>query len=143
MTMGHRTPRAALALATATTLCACVPVYKTLQPYAEAQVRNEQGQPLESAEVVLISSAYPYGREQFRATAMTDPAGVATFYKVKDLRLEFFVIHGAQEFFWNWCVRGKGYATQTTALRNGDDFEANPTFVLKPGESTACPESGS
>lgn len=123
-----------------TTLCACVPVYKTLQPYAEAQVHNEQGQPLESAEVVLISSAYPYGWEQFRATAMTDPTGVATFYKVKDFRLEFFVIHGAQEFFWNWCVKSRGYETQTTTFSNGDDFEAYPTFVLKPGESTACPE---
>lgn len=101
---------------------------------------SEQGQPLESAEVVLISSAYPYGWEQFRATAMTDPAGVATFYKVKDFRLEFFVIHGAQEFFWNWCVKSRGYATQTTTFSNGDDFEAYPTFVLKPGDSTACPE---
>lgn len=129
-----------LTLAVCTALGACVPVYKTLQPYAEAQVRNEQGQPLESAEVVLISSAYPYGWEQFRAAAMTDPAGVATFYKVKDFRLEFFVIHGAQEFFWNWCVKSRGYETQTTTFSNGDDFEAYPTFVLKPGDSTACPE---
>lgn len=129
-----------LTLAVCTALGACVPVYKTLQPYAEAQVRNEQGQPLESAEVVLISSAYPYGWEQFRATAMTDPAGLATFYKVKDLRLEFFVIHGAQQFFWNWCVKSRGYETQTTTFGNGDDFEAYPTFVLKPGDSTACPE---
>ncbi|MCY1292122.1 hypothetical protein D9M70_413350 [compost metagenome] len=126
--------------ATSLALSACFPVYKTLQPYSEAKVLDEHGKPIDLAEIALISSAYPYGNEQFRTVARTNPSGTASFYKVKDFRIESLMMHGAQSFFWNWCVKSKGYETVTTSFRNTDQFDPHAQFKLKPGVSTACPE---
>lgn len=133
--------RALLVIALAALSSACVPVYKTLQPSAEVQVRDEQGQALNDAQVTLISSAYPYGREQFRTEATTRGDGTATFYKVKDFRVEVMMLHGSQEFFWNWCVTKAGYQTYRTEYRNSDAFEPQLQVTLASGESTACPVS--
>lgn len=130
-----------LVIALAALSSACVPVYKTLQPSAEVQVIDEQGQALNDAQVTLISSAYPYGREQFRTEATTRGDGSATFYKVKDFRVEVMMLHGSQEFFWNWCVTKPGYQTFLTQYRNGDLFSSPLQVKLAPGESTACPVS--
>ena len=128
-----------LVIALAVLSSACVPVYKTLQPSAEVQVLDEQNQPLNDAQVTLISSAYPYGREQFRTEATTRGDGMATFYKVKDFRVEVMMLHGSQEFFWNWCVSKTGYQTYRTEYRNSDMFSSQLQVTLQQGESTACP----
>lgn len=133
------TPRLWLALVLPLVLGACYPINKTLQPDAEARVVGPKGEPLAPAQVTLISSAYPYGQERFRTTTVTDPAGVARFYAVKDLRVETLMIHGAQSFFWNWCVRGEGYRTVITHFGSSDGFDPTPLFQLEPGPSTPCP----
>ncbi|MDA8485968.1 hypothetical protein NNO07_23130 [Pseudomonas resinovorans] len=128
-------------LAASLLLSACFPVYKTLQPYAEAQVFDESGKKLSGAktEVALISSASPYGYEQFRTVVHPGPAGIARFYKVKDFRFESLTMHGIQAFSWSWCVRSKGYETVTKSYRSDGQFEPYAQFKLKPGVSTACP----
>lgn len=133
--------RRLLVVALASLSSACVPVYKTLQPSAEVQVVDDQGRALNDAQVTLISSAYPYGREQFRTEAVTRGNGTATFYKVKDFRVEVMMLHGSQEFFWNWCVTKSGYKTFLTEYRNDKAFTSPMRVTLQPGESTACPVS--
>lgn len=50
--------------------CIPYPTYKTLQPYAKAHVTDQSGRPVSGVKVSLISSAYPYGFERFRAVRL-------------------------------------------------------------------------
>ncbi|MDR1350089.1 MAG: hypothetical protein LBJ59_04785 [Zoogloeaceae bacterium] len=117
--------------------CIPYPVYKTLQPYAEVRVVDESGSPVTGAKVNLISSSYPYGFERFRVVVKTDN-GHAEFNKVKDFCFEVFFLHGAQFYFWNWCIEKEGYETITTHYSRSDQFNSKPVFILEPGVSQAC-----
>lgn len=130
-----------LLLLTPFVLTACVPypVYKTLQPYARMTVLGGDGQPVSGAEVVLIASTYPYGFERSRSTVTTDADGVASFASQREWRVESTMLHGAQVFFWNWCVRTPGYRTESTSHNDAAQFESNPVVRLRAGESTPCP----
>lgn len=119
--------------------CVPYPVYKTLQPAATATVRDQARQPLEKAEVTLISSAYPYGFEQHRQVRQTLADGTAAFDAMREMRVEVMALHGSQEFFWNWCVRKEGYATFVTHHRGATDFQASLLVQLEPGTSSPCP----
>ena len=114
------------------------PIYKTLQRESAAQVVSERGSPIEGVRVTLISSAYPYGFEKSRQTKPTDSSGHAHFDSVREWRIEALFIHGAEFFFWNWCVDKDGYETIRTQWQNEDSFEALPTFTLKPGVTKPC-----
>jgi hypothetical protein len=129
------------ALAAATLMSGCVPypVYKKLQPAAKATVRGAANEPLEQAEVTLISSAHPYGFEQHRQMKKTLADGTATFDARREMRVEVMVIHGWQEFFWNWCVRKEGYTTYLTRHNGAADFQENLFVQLQPGVTTPCP----
>lgn len=70
---------AILALASLLSGCVPYPVYKTMQPDARATVLDENSQPLADARVVLISSTFPYGREQFRNETRSASDGSAAF----------------------------------------------------------------
>jgi hypothetical protein len=124
-------------------LAGCVlpyPVYKTLQPEAQATVSDSLGHPVVDAEVVIISNAYPYGFEQFRVSKQTDQNGVAVFPSRKEWRTEALVIHGSQVFFWNWCIKKDGYETYVTRNRSARLFERRPKIVLEQGVSVGCPD---
>ena len=123
-------------------LCGCVPypVNKTLQPAAQVTVRDRMHQPLAAAEVTLIASAYPYGFEKSRTTKDTAVDGTAAFDSIREWRAESLMIHGAEEYFWNWCVRKTGYATYVTAHRSARDFQGKLAIELAQGESTPCPQ---
>ncbi len=129
------------ALLASTLIAGCVPypVYKTLQPSAKATVLTADNAPLAGAEVTLIASAYPYGSERHRNTTETLADGTAHFAALRDMRIEVLMIHGAQEFFWNWCVRKAGYVTYVTAHRDAEQFQAGLVVRLPPGVSTPCP----
>ena len=118
--------------------CIPYPVNKTLQPEAEIAVNDGNGKPVAGARVHLISSAYPYGFEKSRAEAQTDRAGRASFAKVKEWRMEALMIHGAEVYFWNWCVEKESYETHITSWGNGDDFRSRYEVALQPGVSTSC-----
>ena len=121
--------------------CVPYPIYKTLQPAATARVVDSEEKPVSGATVVLISSAHPYGREQFRMVSITRD-GVAQFHKVKDWRIESMMLHGAQFYFWNWCVSKEGFNTILTANTSRGGFEKQPRFQLVVGGSTPCPAAG-
>ena len=129
------------ALAALTFLPGCVPypVYKTLQPAAQIVVHDEANHPVANAEVVLLASAYPYGFERSRETRETNDQGIASFASQREWKVETLMIHGALEYFWNWCVRKDGYVTYLTSDRDADDFQSAPVVRLKRGQSTACP----
>jgi len=131
-----------IAILASMTVTACVPypVYKTLQPSARVTVEDQNGQVLPNAEVLLVSSAYPYGFEQSREARTSDSHGVAEFKAVREWRTEALVIHGSQVFFWNWCVRKDGYETYLTANRSAADFNDNAVIRLRPGKSEMCPK---
>ena len=119
-------------------LAGCFPVYKTLQPSANATVVDELGKPIPEAKVVLIASSYPYGRERFRHQKNTWSNGEAEFPSIREWRIESLMIHGVEFFFWNWCVEKDGFITTYTSHRSDNDFDRNPQFVLKPGQSESC-----
>lgn len=117
--------------------CIPYPTYKTLQPYAKAHVIDQYGGPVSGAKVSLISSAYPYGLERFRAVSITRN-GVAEFSKVKEFRIEAIGLHGAEFYFWNWCIEKDGYRTYSTHYGSSDEFDPKPTFKLESGPSSSC-----
>lgn len=114
------------------------PVYKTLQPRAEARVLSIGGEALVGAEVNLISSSHPYGEEKTRQLIRTDQDGVARFAPRREWRIEVLMVHGSEEFFWNWCVRAPGFQTVSTSLRSSKGFVADWTVRLQPGVSEPC-----
>ena len=140
-TIASNVARLTVALAVIS-LCGCVPypVNKTLQPSAQVTVRDRLNQPLPAAEVTLISSAYPYGFEKSRQTKNTTVDGTAAFELVREWRAETLMIHGAEEYFCNWCVRKPGYVTYLTTHRSAQDFQRNLTVHLDQGDSAPCPK---
>jgi hypothetical protein len=52
----------------------------------------------------LGRGGYPHGGEKGRETKETLADGSATFEAVREWRVETLMIHGAEEYFWNWCV---------------------------------------
>jgi hypothetical protein len=128
-----------LAFCTALSGCVPYPVYKELQPATRVRVVDPAGRAVAGASVALLSNAYPYAGEQHRETRATDVSGTASFDGRHEWRVEWLAIHGWQEFFWNLCVAKPGYTTHLTAYRSAKKFEAEPTVVLVPGTSSACP----
>jgi len=128
-----------LSLCLAVTGCVPYPVYKELQPATRVRVVDPAGKAVPDASVVLLSNAYPYGREQHRETRSTDTSGTVSFDGRREWRVEWLVIHGAQQFFWNLCVAKPGYATYLSEHRSAEKFDADPTVTLAPGKSEACP----
>lgn len=118
--------------------CVPYPTYKTLQPQSAITVRDEAGRPVADARVVLIAGAYPYGYDRSRNEARTDADGRARFEARREWRVEALAIHGAEVFFWNWCVEKAGYATYATHDRNADAFDPQPQIHLQAGASTTC-----
>ncbi len=117
----------------------CYPIYKTLQPSASATVLDATSHaPLGGATVQLISNAYPYGVEKSREAATTDVVGRVTFESRREWRWEVLMIHGAEVFFWNWCVAKPGFETVQTTWQGGDDFVSDFRVELKAGDSTPC-----
>jgi hypothetical protein len=120
--------------------CAPYPIYKTLQPAAQITVLDHANQPLPMAQATLVSNAYPYGREKTRETKATRDDGSASFDAVREWRIETLMIHGAEVYFWNWCVRKEGYVTYLTGNGSSTIFKDKLVVRLEPGESTPCPK---
>jgi hypothetical protein len=129
---------ASIALLLSVTGCVPYPIYKTLQPEAKAIVRDHTARPVPGAKVTLIASAYPYGREKSRETKETDASGVASFSSRKEWRMEVLMIHGWEEYFWNWCIEKPGFQTYETAFGSQKKFGLESVFVLTEGASVPC-----
>ena len=114
------------------------PVYKTLQPQLEITVVDDQKEPVHGAKVALISSSYPYGDEKSRDVQTTDTKGVANFQKRSEWRVEALMIHGIEDFFWNWCVEKEGFATYETKNGDGEIPRSKILIELEPGKSEEC-----
>lgn len=136
-----KTKTAIAMLAAGALMSACVPypIYKTLQPAARVTVVDQNNAPLANAEVTLIAGAYPYGREKARVAKFTDERGSARFDAVREMRVETMMLHGAEDYFWNWCVRKEGYATYRTRDRSSADFQPVLRVQMTPGRNEACP----
>lgn len=120
--------------------CVPYPVYKMLQPSASVTVHDKTNRPLPEVEVMLISNAYPYGFEKSRESKETSNDGTASFASLWEWRTESLMIHGAEVYFWNWCVRKDGYSTFLTAHRSSQDFQSSFIVHLEPGVSSPCPK---
>ncbi len=121
--------------------CIPFPTYKTLQPESSITVVDPAGKPIDFASVQLISSSYPYGYEKFRVITKTSPSGNARFTKIKQWRIEApLMMHGVEEFFWNWCISKEGYKTLQTHYKSSKDFKNVSFITLYPGNSVACLE---
>ena len=119
--------------------CVPYPIYKTLQPEASITVLDAANHPVAGAEVTLVSNAYPYGREKGRMTKTTEANGVASFQARREWRTEVLMIHGSEEFFWNWCIRKTGFATHVTSNRSASEFQRAMEVRLEPGVDSPCP----
>ncbi|WP_440224821.1 hypothetical protein ACQQ2N_06175 [Dokdonella sp. MW10] len=133
---------ALLGVALLTSGCIPYPVYKTLQPRSTVVVTDESRRPIEDATVQLVASSNPYNRERSRVSDTTDEHGVATFDAKKEWRVEAIVLHGAEFYYWNWCVTKAGYKTFATSNGGGQRVQRKQTFTLVEGESTECPRYG-
>ncbi|WMD21753.1 carboxypeptidase regulatory-like domain-containing protein [Achromobacter seleniivolatilans] len=118
--------------------CVPYPVYKTLQPSARVTVLDTESQPIPNARVVLISSAYPYGQERSRQEMQSAQNGVATFPSQSEWRIEALMIHGSEQFFWNWCIEKAGFETYKTLNRTASQFDDKLIVELRAGESLSC-----
>lgn len=137
----HNAALAVLLAAACMSGCAPYPIYKTLQPPAHITVLDGASQPLPKAEATLVSNAYPYGGEKGRQTKQTAANGTAAFDAVREWRVETLMIHGAEEYFWNWCVRKDGYATYFTGGGSAREFQENLVIRLERGDSSPCPKN--
>jgi len=120
-------------------LSGCYPIYKTLQPNASIKVVDKNSEPILQASVFLISSAYPYGYERTRVKRTTNQNGIARFKSNSEWRTEALVIHGAEVYFWNWCVVKENYQTFYTYLDSSNDFNQQESITLQEGLSAPCP----
>ena len=127
-----------IALAALVCLSGCYPVYKTLQPNTTFIVVDEGEKPIRDAEVIFISSAYPYGDEKSRMSKFTDGLGKVDFNSMHEFRIESLMMHGSEEFFWNWCVYKDGYETSQSNNKSSDNFSSENTVALKKGNSQPC-----
>ncbi|MEZ5702681.1 MAG: carboxypeptidase regulatory-like domain-containing protein [Burkholderiaceae bacterium] len=129
-----------VALAGCAMLAGCIPypVYKTLQPSARVRVLDAAGRPLSGAQVVLVASAFPYGGERHRSSARTGVDGRTTFEAEREWRVEWLVLHGAETYFWNWCVHKQGYQTFATHLRSAKLFQDTLEVRLQEGAAVPC-----
>lgn len=135
----HKRMKRSIFLLLSTLLAGCFPVHKTLQPGSAVTVQDEAGMPIAGATVTLIANAYPYGFEKTRVSLVTGVDGIAEFPEVKDWRIEVLMLHGAEQYFWNWCVMNEGYATYATDHSSARDFDEGPLVVLERGQAGECP----
>lgn len=131
----------ALAIAIVVSGCVPYPIYKTLQPVASITVVDATGKPVIGASVTLIANRYPYGREHHRSYSTTSQAGIASFDAMREWRTEVLMLHGAEEFFWNWCISGEGFETFNTHNKDASSFVLEPTVQLVAGISSPCRQS--
>ncbi|MGB4811471.1 MAG: hypothetical protein WBP13_03175 [Methylophilaceae bacterium] len=114
-------------------LSACYPVYKTIQPKAQALVLDANHQPIQGAKVSLITQAHPTFIHDVEAKD-TNVAGLATFDNKREMQREVLFLHGARVYYWEWCIEKAGFATYRT---NGD-FVTGLTIQLQNGASSSC-----
>ena len=134
--------RALLLPALMLTACVPYPTYKTLAPEASVLVVDSARKPIAGVEATLVSTSYPHRVVRHRAVKETGADGVAVFSSQREWRVETLMIHGAQEFFWNWCVRKDGYTTFATVYNGAASFNSDLTVQLLPGPSQPCPSFG-
>ncbi|MCY1375869.1 hypothetical protein D9M69_633150 [compost metagenome] len=99
---------------------------------------DDLNRPVADAEVALVSSSYPYGRERFREIQRTDAQGKAYWKAKAEWRVEFLLLHGRELFFWNWCVQKEGSLTYRTQWGDDSKFTRDPVIKLQPGRSLSC-----
>jgi hypothetical protein len=126
------------ALTLVAVLTACYPIHKTTREELRLRVLGAQSDTVPGAIVVLKATTYPYGRERTRDTLHTDSRGMAHFAQVKDWRMETLMIHGADVYFWNWCVSAPGYQTQETRWTSGERWVRDTVVRLVPGATHPC-----
>ncbi|WP_416397403.1 carboxypeptidase-like regulatory domain-containing protein [Allohahella sp. A8] len=122
-------------------LAGCYPINKTLQPSSKVLVVDQSGQPVAGATVMLITNAYI--GETTRMQVSSGPTGEAYFPGISEWRVETLTIHGAENYFWTWCVEKAGYGTYLTENADRDEFKDDIVVTLEPGLSTECPPQGS
>ncbi|MBX2861970.1 MAG: hypothetical protein KTR27_00320 [Leptolyngbyaceae cyanobacterium MAG.088] len=128
-----------LLLLTIVTGCVPYPVHKMLQPESTAIILDENDSPVESAQVSLVTSSYPYGMAIGLELKLTDGQGVVKFDADHEWRTEMLMVHGSEVFFWNWCIYKSGYETYLTNYRSADEWQDVFTVSLTPGIASECP----
>ncbi|TCM67837.1 hypothetical protein EC844_107132 [Acinetobacter calcoaceticus] len=92
-------------------LAACFPVYKTIRPNLNVLVKDQQGHPINQAQVVLTTIQSPgllLDPHQIQFTQQ----GQAHFKKASEWQLNVTFLHGVQYYRWFACVTKPGYQTQ-------------------------------
>jgi len=119
-------------------LSGCVPMYKTMQPESEVIVFDENGMPIEDASAYLIRYSNPYRVFIDKEVALTDKNGVAKFNEINEWARVLLLPHGNPAYFWNWCIRKKGYVTQISNYQLTQQFKTHMRFLLPKGASQLC-----
>lgn len=117
----------------------CYPIYKTVRPKSQVLVTNQNNEPLKGATVYLLTDSYPYHVETYIDEAITNEEGYAYFEKKKDFRFESLLMHGSNQFEWDWCIFKENYQTHLTKWTPAT-FSKNYKVQLIPGVATECPK---
>jgi hypothetical protein len=132
--------RCTLALIAAGICAGCYPIHKTIQPKARIEVLDGTGKPIRAAKASLVSRSHPHKRLRSINVAHTNDAGIAEFPELNDWRVEVLMIHGADVYFWEWCVQAEGFQTYATGNGTPDEFSESARIALQPGTMQACPD---
>lgn len=93
-------------------LQACYPIYKTIRPYAEVQVFDENGLMIQDVKVVRQTAQTPARVPLRFEVAQTNDQGKVIFNKLSEWQVEhLMMIHGVQFYDWSICASKKGYET--------------------------------
>ena len=90
---------------------ACFPVYKTIRPFIEVQVVDENGQSIRDAKVVRMTDQTPARVSTVFDVGISDHEGLVRFEQKRKWEFESFIIHGVQYYSWTLCVSKQGYKT--------------------------------
>ena len=138
MNLAYKLGRLLLLISCISLLTACpYPVYKKLRPEGRALILDDAGKPIAGTKVVMLTRVHPTPIREFDVK-ITDTEGAALFASRRELQTETIFLHGAVEYFWNWCVEKTGYSTYKTSFSNASEFTEHLTINLSHGNSTTC-----
>ena len=117
------------------------PVYRTLYPQLNIEIKDVNNKPIKSATVHLGRITY-FEPESFNEKLFTtNSEGKIEADSSRAWGTDILIIHGATVYQWSLCIEKKGFQTFTTPWAEKDDFEkSKKIFILKKGVKTLCRE---
>jgi len=114
------------------------PVYRTLYPQLNIEIKDVNNRPIKEATVHLGRITY-FEPESFKEKLFTtNSEGKIEADSSREWGTDILIIHGATVYQWSLCIEKKGFQTFTTPWAEKNRFNTSESFTLKKGKSTLC-----